>query len=204
MSSIAPHLFWITSRAAGVSAMVLASVSVGLGLAMAARLGGGRLADRRVLHEALAIGVMISLVVHGGSLLFDAYLSPSVADITVPFVSDYKTGWMALGIVSGWGTILFGLAHYARRHIGPQRWKVVHRFTLVTWVGGLVHSVGQGTDASKAWFVALLALAVAPSLGLLGVRLARRDRRSAPAAPGRRPASVLTGSAQPSPTRLPG
>jgi sulfoxide reductase heme-binding subunit YedZ len=188
MTNIEPHLFWITSRTAGVSAMVLASISVGLGLAMAARLGGGRLADRRVLHEALSIGVMISIVVHAGSLLFDNYLSPSIADVTIPFVTDYKTYWTALGIVSGWGMILFGLAYYARRHIGAQRWKLVHRFTLVTWIGGLIHSIGEGTDASRVWFLALMALTVAPSLTLAALRLSR----SSQATPTPRPATRST------------
>ncbi len=181
MTSLGPHLFWITSRAAGVSALLLSSVSVGFGLAMAARLGGGRLADRRVLHEALSIGVMISIVVHAGSLLFDGFLHPSVADVTVPFVFGYQRLWTSLGIVSGWGMLLFGLAYYARRHIGTQRWKLVHRLTLVTWIGGLVHSLGEGTDASQGWFLALVVLAVAPSLVLLGVRVAGRDGRAAPA-----------------------
>lgn len=172
MSSLSPHLFWITSRAAGISAMVFASISVGLGLSMAAKVGKGRLSDRRALHEALSIGVMISIVVHAVSLLFDAYLHPSVADIAIPFVSSYHTIWMTIGIASGWGMIAFGLAYYARRRIGPQRWKLVHRFTLLTWLGGLVHSLGMGTDAGAPWFLALVALSVAPSLVLLGLRVA--------------------------------
>lgn len=181
MSSLSPHLFWITSRAAGISAMVFASLSVGLGLSMAAKLGKSRLSDRRALHEALSIGVMISIVVHAGALLFDAYLKPSLADITIPFVSSYHTIWMTIGIVSGWGMIAFGLAYYARRRIGPQRWKLVHRFTLLTWLGGIVHSLGMGTDAGQPWFLALVALTVAPSLVLLGLRVAGRS--PAPARP---------------------
>ncbi len=179
--------------------MVLASASVGLGLAMAARIGGGRLADRRVLHEALSIAVMIAIVVHAGSLLFDHYVNFGLADVTVPFASGYQTLWTTLGIVSGWGIVLFGLAYYARDHIGRERWKLVHRLTLVTWIGGLVHSLGEGTDAGQPWFVALMALVVAPSLILLAVRVTSAGRAPAPAAsppgsgrlvPGGRPPAI--------------
>src|SRR6478752_7556754 len=52
------HLFWITSRAAGSLALILASLSVGLGLLMAGKLLKGRTPDLRVLHEALALGTI--------------------------------------------------------------------------------------------------------------------------------------------------
>lgn len=177
MTSIGPHVFWITSRAAGISAMVLASVSVGLGLSMAARLGG-RLGDRRALHEALSIGVMVSIAVHAFALLGDHYMHPSLADVTVPFVSGYKTVWMSLGIVSGWAMVLFGLSYYARKRLGPARWKVVHRFTMLAWLGGVVHTLGMGTDAGQTWFLALMALTAAPPLFLLGIRMTERRPRS--------------------------
>lgn len=177
------QLFWITSRAAGVTAMVLASVSVGLGMAMVARIGGGRLADRRVLHETLSIAVMVAIVVHAGALLLDGYVHFRLIDVTIPFASGYKTLWTTLGIVSGWGIVVFGLAYYARAHIGRDRWKVIHRLTLVTWLGGLVHSLGEGTDAGQTWFLALLALVVAPSLILLCARAVSADGQRTPAAP---------------------
>lgn len=177
MTDIEPHLFWITSRAAGITAMVLASLSVGLGLSMAARLGG-RLGDRRALHETLSLGVMVALAVHALALLGDAYMSPSLTDVLVPFAWGYRTIWATLGIVSGWGLVLCGLAYYARRRLPPNRWKVIHRFTLAAWLGGLVHAVGMGTDATQPWFLALVALTAVPPLALLGVRVL--DRPSTP------------------------
>jgi len=61
-----PHLFWITSRAAGTAAMVLASASVCLGMLMAGRSGRGRGPELRALHETLsltAIGAIAAEVV---------------------------------------------------------------------------------------------------------------------------------------------
>lgn len=165
------HAFWYASRAAGTSAIVLASLSVGLGLLTAGRHLEGRLAGRRIVHEALSIAVMVSIVVHGLVLLGDGYLKPSLADVTVPFVSDDKTVWTSLGIVAGWALIALGLAFYARGRIGVARFRVLHRFTLLAWVGGVVHSIGQGTDAGQAWFIALLVASLLPALAALGLRV---------------------------------
>lgn len=177
------HLFWITSRAAGTAGLVLASVSVTLGLTMGGRMIRGAAADRRTLHEALSLAVMVALAVHAGALVGDRYLHPSVLDVTVPFVSGYKTGWTSLGIVAGWGLVLLGLSFYARRLIGTSRWRVVHRFTLLFWVAGLAHTLGEGTDASEPWYLALIAVTTIPPVIALDWRVAERRPATAGAGP---------------------
>ena len=49
------HVFWITSRAAGTAAIILASLSVLVGLLMSMRLLRGRGADLSPAHEALSL-----------------------------------------------------------------------------------------------------------------------------------------------------
>src|SRR4051812_48698997 len=94
------HLFWITSRAAGIVAVQAASVSVSLGLAMSLKLRGLRRLDLKVLHETLSLCALVAIGVHGATLLGDGFLHPSLADIGVPFVSAYKTLWTSMGILS--------------------------------------------------------------------------------------------------------
>jgi methionine sulfoxide reductase heme-binding subunit len=172
-----PHLFWITSRAAGFAALILASLAVSLGLLMSTKLLKGRTADLRVTHEVLSLCTLVAIVVHAVTLLGDHYLRVSVIDITVPFASSYKSGWTTLGIVSGWTLILLGLSYYARRSIGALRWRKLHRFTALAWIGGLVHSLGEGTDAGQVWFLAMVAIVALPALGLLASRLSGAGRR---------------------------
>jgi sulfoxide reductase heme-binding subunit YedZ len=180
MADPSTHLFWITSRAAGTVAMALASLSVGLGLAMSGRLLRGRLADRRAVHEALSLAVLGAVAIHALALVGDSFMRPSVLDVTVPFVSSYRTGLTSLGIVSGWGLLILGLSFYVRGRIGVRRWRVLHRFTLVAWGGGLIHSVGEGTDAGQTWFLLLLALTVMPALLALCGRLVDEHLPQAP------------------------
>ncbi len=167
------HLFWITSRAAGIVALIVASVSVSVGLLMSTRVAGRRLRgpDLRVLHEVLSLSTIGAIAVHGLSLIGDQYLHPSLLDVTVPFVGAYKTVWTSIGIIAGWGMIALGLSYYARGRIGAQRWRTLHRFTAVAWILGIVHSLGEGTDAGQAWFLVMTAIVVLPALLLLGRRL---------------------------------
>jgi methionine sulfoxide reductase heme-binding subunit len=166
-----PHLFWITSRAAGIAALVMASLAVCLGLLMqtqgARRFGKPNL---RVAHESLALATVAMLLVHGLALLGDGFLRPSVLDISVPFASSYETAWTTLGIVGGWGLIVLGLSYYARDRIGPRRWHTLHRFTALAWLLGLVHAMGEGTDAGQAWFLAMIGIVALPALALLAWR----------------------------------
>lgn len=177
MTGTSSTLFWITSRAAGTTAMVLASASVGVGLTMGGKLIKRGVLDRRTVHEILALSTMVALVVHGLALLGDTWLHPSVLDVAIPFFARYQTLYTSIGIIAGWGVVILGLSFYARRRIGQARWKLVHRFTAVAWLLGLVHAFAEGTDAGKLWFMALIATTAAPALGLLVIRHARPRAR---------------------------
>lgn len=171
-----PHLFWITSRAAGTAALVAASVAVCLGLLMSTRWLKGRGPDLRVAHEILSLSTIVAIAVHGVVLLGDAFLHPSLADLTIPFVSGYKTVWTTLGILSGWALALLGLSYYARRYIGARRWRLLHRFTALAWVLGVAHSLGEGTDAGQVWFLAMTGIVAVPAALLLVSRLTAAPR----------------------------
>ncbi len=184
MTDPSHYLFWITSRAAGTTAMVLASASVGVGLAM-----GGKLfkrfrgADRLYIHQTLSLAVMVALAVHAVTLLGDTYLRPTVLDVTVPFALSYKTIPTSIGIVSAWAMVALGLSYYLRSRIGHQRWKAIHGFTVLAWIGGLVHTFTEGTDAGQLWFIALILVTAAPAFVLLAMRLGARRTRHSPATP---------------------
>src|SRR5581483_7052235 len=110
---------------------------------------------------------------------------PSLTDVAVPFASSYKTFWTTTGIVAFWSLALLGLSYYMRARIGVARWRRLHRLTAVAWLLGLVHSLGEGTDAGQTWFLAMTAIAVLPALALLFVRWWERSADAPAAAPAR-------------------
>lgn len=169
-----PHLFWIASRAAGIAALILSSVSVCAGVLMGTRLRAGRGAELRVAHEALSLATLAAIAVHGLTLLGDTFIGFSLADISVPFAASYKVFWTTAGIVSFWALALLGLAYYMRGRIGVQRWRRLHRLTALAWALGLAHSLGEGSDAGQTWFLAMVAITTLPALLALGAVWARR------------------------------
>jgi methionine sulfoxide reductase heme-binding subunit len=172
--SPATHWYWIASRGAGTTALILSAATITYGLIMAGRMARGGNADRRAYHEVLALATLMAIAAHGLTLLGDPFLHPSLADVTVPLHSSYKTVWTTLGIVAGWMTAVAGLSFYVRDRIGRERFKIIHRFAVLAWALGLVHTFTEGTDAGQAWFIAIVAMSSAPVIALLGLRIAGR------------------------------
>jgi methionine sulfoxide reductase heme-binding subunit len=176
------HVFWIASRSLGVVAFVLVAVSVGLGLAVAARSvkGAGPRARVKQLHEATALAGLLAIAGHGLALLGDSYLHPGIAGIAIPFEMSYRTLWTGFGIVAGYLAAALGLSFYARGRIGPSLWRRLHRWTLAVYVLGVIHAIGAGTDAGTAWMIAILVATAAPIALLAAVRLLPGDSPQGP------------------------
>ncbi len=185
----ASHIFWITSRAAGTAALLLASASVAVGLMIGAqRSGATNKRDLRSVHEALSLTSLAMVAVHGVSLLGDSYLNPGLTGIVVPFAGFYRPLWTGLGIISGYGLAALGLSYYLRDRIGAARWRRLHRFTAVFWLAAIAHTIGAGSDAVEPWFLAIGAALVLPPAALLALRwlgAARLRPRPTPARPAR-------------------
>jgi len=158
------HLFWIASRSLGVVALMLAALSVGLGLSMSGRLvkGAGPRGRLKQLHEATALASLIAIAGHGLALLGDSYLHPGLSGIAIPFSISYRSFWTALGIVGGYLAAVLGLTFYVRGWIGPKLWRQLHRWTLAVYVLGVIHTIGAGTDAGTPWMIAILVATAAP------------------------------------------
>lgn len=166
--TFAEHAWWLASRASGVVALALVTVSVGLGLTMAGRLskrpGIGRALS--AVHEQTALVGLVAIAVHGLTLLGDPWLNPGPGGISIPFTMAYKPLWTGLGVVAGWLAALLGLSFYVRRRIGPALWRKMHRATIVVYVLGVAHTLGAGTDAGSPWLYWPIAL-TAPAIGVM-------------------------------------
>jgi sulfoxide reductase heme-binding subunit YedZ len=180
--NVAPHLFWITSRAAGGAALLLASASVAVGLMMSSKRPGSNKRDLRAIHEALSLTTLAMVAFHGIALLGDSYLNPGLGGIAIPFVGFYRPLWTALGILAGYGLAGLGLTYYLRERIGAARWRRLHRLTAAFWLLAIAHTSGSGSDAAEWWFLLLSGALVVPAALLLTLRWAGRasDRQALP------------------------
>ena len=189
------QVFWLASRALGIVALVLLSLSVSLGLAMSGRLlrRPGLPATFKRYHEAATLVTLGLIVAHGGVLLLDGYLRPSLAGVTLPFALSYQPFWTGLGVIGGWLALILAGSFYVRRWIGVKTWRRLHRWTLAVYLLALAHVVGAGTDGRSTWMLALLTVLVVPNVLALSYRMRSAARRTPVQTPHARPgARVLT------------
>ncbi|MDO9354132.1 MAG: ferric reductase-like transmembrane domain-containing protein [Solirubrobacteraceae bacterium] len=173
------NVAWVTTRAAGIVALVASTASIVLGLTLAGRLakGRGRLGDARVLHQTFGIATIVALAVHVLSLLFDPWLRPTLVELGVPFALDYRPLWTGLGIVAGYGFIVLGMSGFLRSRMGAA-WKYVHRSVGLAWVLSVGHTIGSGSDTGTWWMTAITAACVVPVAVLLAMRVHAGRARS--------------------------
>jgi sulfoxide reductase heme-binding subunit YedZ len=153
-TALQTHGWWLASRASGLLALVLVTISVGIGLAMAGKVMRRPGLSRKLLaiHEHTAVAGIVAIAVHGITLLGDPWLNPGLGGIAVPFSMGFRPLFTGLGVVAGYLAALLGLSFYFRKRIGARLWRKAHRATVVVYLLGLVHAFGAGTDASAVWF----------------------------------------------------
>ena len=167
------QVFWLASRALGIVAIVLLSLSVSLGLAMSGRLlrRPGLTAKLKRWHEASTLVTLALIAAHAGVLLLDGYLRPGLAGITLPFALGYRPLWTGIGVIAGWLAVILAGSFYVRRWIGVRTWRWLHRWTLAVYVLAFAHVVGAGTDGRSPWMLALLTTLVTPNVFALAYRV---------------------------------
>lgn len=180
-TTLQTHGWWIASRASGLLALVLVTISVGIGLAMAGKVMRRPGLSRKLMaiHEHTAVAGIVAIAVHGITLLGDPWLNPGPSGIAVPFTMSFRPLWTGLGIVAGYLAALLGLSFYFRRRIGAKLWRKAHRATVIVYLLGLAHAFGSGSDASAPWFRWWAVLTAPPLAVLFAYRLIshRKPRR---------------------------
>jgi sulfoxide reductase heme-binding subunit YedZ len=167
------HGWWLVSRSAGLVALLLVTLSVGVGLAMAGRVmrkpGLGKVLTQA--HEQLALSAVVAMAVHAVTLLGDPFLRPGLSGITVPFTMSHRPAYTGLGILGFYLAALLGLSFYARRRIGPRLWRRLHKLTIAVYVMAVVHTLGAGSDAATPWLRTAMLVTAAPILFLFCARV---------------------------------
>jgi methionine sulfoxide reductase heme-binding subunit len=172
-------IWWLLSRASGIVALSLISLSVLMGLTMSTKLLRRTGAKRTIarLHEHTALIALAAIALHGLALLGDGWLKPGWRGIAVPFALSYRPAFTGLGIIAGYVAVLLGPSFYLRRRIGARRWRKLHRATAVVWALSVIHTLGAGSDRSKLWLQYLVLAPGLPITYLLVVRMFGPRRR---------------------------
>jgi sulfoxide reductase heme-binding subunit YedZ len=153
------NALWAIGRVSGMISMALVTATVLLGIVN--RSGRPLPAVPRfsvaLIHRNISLLATLFLTMHIVSLMLDSYAKLSLIDVFVPFLGHFKPFWQGLGTVAIDLLAAVVLTGLLRHRLGQRTFRVVHWFAYAMWPIALVHSIGNGTNGTEKWFLALAA-----------------------------------------------
>ena len=122
----------------------------------------------------------MTIAIHLGALVADNYVHFTVADLTIPFASDWKTWQVALGVFAFWGVVVVEGTSLAMKHLPRPVWRGIHMFSYVTFLLTSLHGTFAGTDATNSLYVAT---SIVTTVALVAAVIHRIVTVAAPTAP---------------------
>jgi sulfoxide reductase heme-binding subunit YedZ len=189
---------WYLARAAGLVALLTASVTVALGA-----LGSSSRGERRILahlvHRSAAVLTLALVALHAVLLVADHYVDVSTTGALVPFTAGYRAVALGLGTLAVYGFAVVALSGALRVRLAGsvaavRAWRGIHLSAYAAWGLAMLHGLLAGTDTGLTWALALYLGCGALVAGAVALRLSvrARDRRH-PLTLARRQAAVTTG-----------
>lgn len=157
---------WLAGRAAGITAYLLLTLQVVLGLVLShpTNQATWKLSKRLFpWHENAWVFVLAFLGAHIVSLVIDPYAGVGLAGALVPGLSSYRSPAVALGTLSLYALLVTGLTARYTKRLPPGAWLLIHRFSALVFALAWMHGLLAGTDSGT-----LEPLYLATGLGVLG------------------------------------
>jgi predicted ferric reductase len=151
---------WYFGRAGGLVTLLLLAATVCLGIGLSLRLRSPSFPTfvTEQLHRYLTTVTYTFLAVHVVTIWLDPFTHFTPAEVLVPFVSGYRTVWLALGICAAELTVVLGLSVHLRNLIGYRAWRGLHYLTYATFPLAFLHGIATGSD-THTWYGLLVYLA---------------------------------------------
>src|SRR5438105_11393542 len=172
MSTIWQSVTWDVALAGAFTAYILLTLAVAVGLALSTQLQSPSRWPRLLnseLHNFLTLLSTTFLVVHVLAVWIDPFTHFGWNEIFIPFVSHYRSVWMALGIVALYLGIAIGISTWLRPRIGYTWWRRLHVLTLGIYALATVHAIGSGSDTQTWWALGIYIVSIV-MVGLLFCR----------------------------------
>lgn len=173
---------WFTARGAGLSALLLLTVTTCLGALVTRRADPARRYVVQYLHRVCAGLGLTVLALHVGTILADSYAHVGWRGALIPFTSGYRPTWVALGSLAAYtflGVAILGLAR-GRMAAAPRAarvWRALHGLGYLGWGSAMLHGFTSGTDSDVGWVRLLYLLCLVAVAGSIAARIAIKVSR---------------------------
>src|SRR5271165_3541881 len=176
--SYGPSPLWFTTRATGVVALLLLTMTVALGVAGTARYSTPSLPRlvRAGLHRNVSLLAVAFVAVHVLTTVLDPYAAIGFASAVIPFSSAYRPFWLSLGTIAFDLLLAIVITSLVRSRLSHRTWRAVHWLAYASWPIALWHGLGTGTDTKLSWLLALDAVCVVAVAAVVAWRLTLAPR----------------------------
>ncbi len=142
---------WFLSRATGIVAFVLLTLTVVLGIATSLRLQTRNLPRFVIeyLHRNVTVLVMALIAIHVTSVVLDGFAPIGWAAAVIPFSSPYRPIWLSLGALGFDLLLAVAVTSWLRHRVGFRVWRFLHWSAYASWLVVLVHAFGTGSDTPR-------------------------------------------------------
>lgn len=148
---------WYLTRATGLVALVLLTISVVMGIVAAVGWTSERwprfLSQR--MHRDVSLFCVGFVALHVLSTVSDGYVDIGLSSAFLPFQTAYRPVWVSFGALAFDLLLAVMITSALRRRIGYSSWRIVHWLAYVCWPIALIHSLGAGSDSSLPLVIGL-------------------------------------------------
>lgn len=189
------QIWWYIARASGIVSWLMLTMLVLWGIVLATDLfpEHRRPAWLLAVHRWLAWLTLTFTGIHIAALVADSYIEFGLADVLIPFASDWQPIPVAAGVVAMWGLLVVQLTSLARRHLPKRVWRGLHLTSYLSFWLVSLHGTFAGTDAANPLYVATSVLTLAAAVFAIAYRIlapGRRVGRAGAAVPMAEPSTV--------------
>jgi methionine sulfoxide reductase heme-binding subunit len=167
------QLWWHFARASGIVAWALATLAILWGLVLSSKVLGKKPRPSWVLDLHRFVGglTVAFLGVHVAAIVADSYVHFGVADVLVPFASDWRPTAVAWGVMAAYLLVAVEATSLVRHRIPKRTWHLVHLTSLATYALGTIHALTAGADATSPVFRLAVVASVAAVVALTVMRV---------------------------------
>jgi sulfoxide reductase heme-binding subunit YedZ len=160
---------WYLMRSSGIVALLLLTISLGLGIATSTRWRphGSRLWVTTAIHRNASLLAVAFLAVHVLTAVVDPDAQVATVAVVWPFGSSASlaAGTLSLDLLAA-----VVLTSFGRRRLKFKTRRLIHWSVYAAWPLAIAHTIAMGTDVSLWW----LQLATIASMGAVGALLVWR------------------------------
>jgi DMSO/TMAO reductase YedYZ heme-binding membrane subunit len=173
--------FWYATRASGLVALILLTLTMVLGLLTTSRAKARNWPGfaQQELHRRVSIIAVVFLGIHVLTSVLDSYVDIGWAAIVVPGASHYARFWVGVGAVSLDLLLAVFVSSLLRTRLRPGTWRALHWLAYLSWPIALAHTFGMGTDSREGWVILLGVACFGSVAAALAWRLRTTARQAA-------------------------